>query len=282
LLSVAKLIKQFRDVHGDKYDYSLITKPMDKRDKVDIICRNPDCFHASPKHPFHQTCNNHLRGGKNGESGNGCPKCGERVRIAKMTKSQKEFVADAENKWGAGVYNYDDVVYVNAKTPVRIRCMEHPDRTFLQAPNNHLNGFVGCPHCNRRRMSEAAHVWLPYMRIVDSTEIQDAFSEQGEYALPELGIQVTGFSSALNKVYRYFVCYSRGCQKCGAGKTRKINGKEYSSLELYEKTQAEAHQIQQAGYEYSELWECEYLKRIDEMLSLLDVSDTESSSSETD
>ena len=59
-LSVQEMVEKAREIHGDYYDYSLITKSYRHVDKVPIVC---------PIHGlFYQTLNNHL-------SNEGCPSC---------------------------------------------------------------------------------------------------------------------------------------------------------------------------------------------------------------
>lgn len=47
-----------------------------------------------------------------------------------------------------GTYNYKNVNYINAHTPVRIICRIHGE--FLQTPNKHLCNY-GCPLCGYKR-----------------------------------------------------------------------------------------------------------------------------------
>lgn len=69
--------------------------------------------------------------------------------VAKGTK--EKFIELARLKHG-DQYNYDEVVYVNNKTLVKIWCNKHKEY-FYQQPNNHLygNGGVGhkCPKCGQ-------------------------------------------------------------------------------------------------------------------------------------
>jgi glutaredoxin len=117
-----QVIKEFREVHRDWYDYSKV-EYVNNRTKVLIIC--PD--HGE----FWQTPSSHL-------SGQGCPHC---VGLAKLTK--EEFVEKAIEKHGEW-YDYSRVEYVNSQTKVLIICPDHGE--FWQTPSSHLMGH-GCPHC---------------------------------------------------------------------------------------------------------------------------------------
>jgi len=65
------------------------------------------------------------------------------VDIRSCLDPVKYFVYKA-NKIHGDKYNYDKVVYINAKTPIIIGCPVHND--FLQTPDSHLGGS-GCSKC---------------------------------------------------------------------------------------------------------------------------------------
>ena len=116
-------IKKAKEVHGDKYDYSL-AEYVHSKSKVNIIC---------PIHgDFIQKPNCHL-------SGKGCPKCGGTEKI-----NTEEFINKSKKIHG-DVYDYSTVDYNKNNIKVKIICPTHGE--FLQTPNNHLRG-QGCPNCN--------------------------------------------------------------------------------------------------------------------------------------
>ena len=118
----SQFIEKAREMHGDKYDYSL-AEYKNNRTKVKIIC--------SKHGEFTQTPDNHLQG-------KGCGKC---VGQNKTTQDiVAEFISIHRSK-----YNYDRVIYKNAKTKVEILCNQC-QRYFKQTPNNHLTGY-GCNRC---------------------------------------------------------------------------------------------------------------------------------------
>jgi hypothetical protein len=126
-----KFIKQAKEVHGDQYDYSKVIYT-NRHNPVTIIC---------PKHgEFPQAPGNHIG------SKQGCPKCGIEKNAEKSRKSQDEFIKQAK-ELHKGKYSYDDVVYINALTPVQITCPTHGN--FPQEPNSHLRppSGQGCPRC---------------------------------------------------------------------------------------------------------------------------------------
>lgn len=125
--SFDELISEFREVHGDKYDYSKVdfTKI---HDKVCIIC---------PEHgEFWQTPSKHL-------NGQGCPKCGKREGGLKGRLTEDEFITRAKELYG-DEYDYSKVDYKTTHEKVEIVCRKHG--SFFQRPYDHLNGH-GCPKC---------------------------------------------------------------------------------------------------------------------------------------
>ena len=115
-------IAKTREVHGDKYDYSLVNY-ISIMEKVSIRC---------PEHGvFEQTPNGHLKG-------YGCPSC---AGVKKHTN--ESFIAKAREIHG-DKYDYSLVNYINIMEKVSIHCPEHG--MFEQTSNDHLSG-AGCPGC---------------------------------------------------------------------------------------------------------------------------------------
>lgn len=133
-LTQEEVIARFREVHGDRYDYSkVVYKEANK--KVCIIC---------PIHgEFWQTPSHHLRG-------QGCPICGRNIGIQKRTSCKDEFIKKAKIVHGDR-YDYSKVEYVDCKTKVEIICKEHG--SFWQTPSNHIFGR-GCPKCRAEKLSK--------------------------------------------------------------------------------------------------------------------------------
>lgn len=121
------VLKNFRKVHGDKYDYSKVVFTK-MHNKVTVIC---------PEHgEFQITPSKHILG-------QGCTKCGIESRREKQFKTLEDFIEKSRVVHGEK-YDYSKSEYVSAKTPLVITCKKHGD--FLQKPNDHLDGH-GCPKC---------------------------------------------------------------------------------------------------------------------------------------
>lgn len=128
MYNTEKIIKKFKTIHGDKYDYS----------KVDFIKTTIKVCIICPEHgEFWQEPHAHLKG-------QGCPKCGFKKRIIKKTKTKESFINDAIKIHG-NKYDYSLVEYVNNKTKVKIICPIHG--VFELTPSALLVEKRGCPKC---------------------------------------------------------------------------------------------------------------------------------------
>ena len=114
-------IKKSKEVHGDKYNYSLVNYTK-LSNKVKIICTE----HGE----FEQRAQAHIMG-------SGCKKCYESSR--NLTLSQ--FIESA-NKIHNNKYEY--IGYVSLKKKMSIICKDHGE--FQQTPSKHLLG-QGCLKC---------------------------------------------------------------------------------------------------------------------------------------
>jgi len=130
-LTQEEVIKQFNEVHGDKYDYSKM-QYVDNATKVCIICPEPG--HGE----FWQSPNHH-------KSGRGCPKCGKAASAAAQRLTQEK-VIEQFNKTHPDKYDYSKMIYVDASTKVCIICPEPGHGEFWQSPSHHKSGR-GCSDC---------------------------------------------------------------------------------------------------------------------------------------
>ena len=126
-------IEKSKEIHGNKYDYSLV-KYVNQKSKVKIICPEHGIFEATPTNHIH--------------SGTNCPKCGA-IKSAKfkINKARENFKEKSIIIHG-DKYDYSLVDYINNFTKVKIVCPEHG--IFEQKPNSHLNGR-GCLKCGKQK-----------------------------------------------------------------------------------------------------------------------------------
>ena len=132
-LTTQEFIDRARAVHGDTYDYS--ESEYDGKDrKLKIMCQIHGLFLQSP--------HNHCKG-------QGCPMCGDVKRGDNQRKDKSYFITKATSIHG-DKYDYSNVVYIDAKTKVLIRCRYHG--LFEQTPDKHTSGN-GCPSCRGVKIS---------------------------------------------------------------------------------------------------------------------------------
>ncbi|WP_343654368.1 hypothetical protein [Paraburkholderia caribensis] len=153
-VTAAAYMKRIVEVHGKKYDHSLVHYER-MHDPITVICRR----HG----PFNPTAVNYL-------AGRGCPKCGGEsaatVRTPKLVLPVDEVVSRFQETHGDR-YDYSTMVYEHSDRHVRIVCKVHG--AFLQAPRNHWLG-KGCPDCGREVMRA-----LAAQRVLTTTEIVRRF-----------------------------------------------------------------------------------------------------------
>jgi very-short-patch-repair endonuclease len=122
-LTTIEFVKNAKNVHGDRYDYSMVYY-VDSRTIVDILCREHGVFQQTPS--------NHL-------NGQNCPIC-----MNKGKSNNERFINSAKKIHGE-TYDYSQVLYKNSKRNINIICEIHG--VFEQTPTRHLSGD-GCPKCN--------------------------------------------------------------------------------------------------------------------------------------
>jgi len=136
-LSNEEILQKFREVHGDRYDYSRVEYSGNSI-KVTIVCHEHGAFEQSPGNHAHKS------------RPQGCPKCG-RILLSEKGKLNPEQVLERFEKVHGNTYDYSRVEYTGTQNNVTIVCEKHGP--FEQAPNNHLAG-QGCPDCGRISLSE--------------------------------------------------------------------------------------------------------------------------------
>ncbi len=127
--NVDRFINSAKQVHGERYDYSII-KYLNNKTKINIICKEHGIFEQIPTR--------HL-------CGDGCSKCNGGV-----ISNYIEFINKANNIHN-NIYDYSKVNYINSQTKVKIICSEHG--VFEMKPNNHLLGQC-CPQCKNKSFGE--------------------------------------------------------------------------------------------------------------------------------
>ena len=123
-LTTEEFIEKCITIHGNLYDYSMVTYTGGKN-KIKIICQ----IHGI----FEQKGNNHIN------LKQGCPHCKGGVKI-----TREEFITKAKDIHG-DKYDYSSLIYNGIHTRADIICPIHG--IFTQIPANHINCGNGCPKC---------------------------------------------------------------------------------------------------------------------------------------
>lgn len=134
-----QFIKDAKEIHGGKYDYSLADYNRSCQ-KIKIICKEHGVFE--------QQANAHL-------SGSGCSKCKYINLKMKYILGQEEFIkrlkAKHENK-----FDYSNVIYDGMVEKIQLKCLQHNYVFFVRGQSALINDFL-CPKCvNAKSKGEMA------------------------------------------------------------------------------------------------------------------------------
>ena len=152
-----EFLKEAKEKHGNKYDYSKITK-LEPKKILTIICNEHGIFKTKMK--------THL----NNDHG-GCLDC-----IGNVYDTDS-FINKAKSIYG-DTYNYDNVIYERSNKHVEIICKEHG--SFLISPNNHLRGKQ-CPSCVRSRSKNEIYLYEKIKEDFPNLDIRNNYRD-----LPEI------------------------------------------------------------------------------------------------
>ena len=141
-----QFIKEAKQIHGDKYDYSLVDYKK-ALEKVKIKCNKCGLI-------FEKTPSKHL-------SGQGCKNCCKEEIIKKRSKTTEQFIQEAKQIYG-DEYDYSLVDYKNRATKVKIICKQHG--IFEKKPSDFLFKKQKCPYCgpylnNEKFINKLKHLY---------------------------------------------------------------------------------------------------------------------------
>lgn len=191
------IVSRFKLVHGDKYDYSLVSFSKMK-EKVEIICPTHGIFLQTPDH--------HIQGTK-------CPNCSLIENGERKTKnSAKKFISKAVSVHGV-IYDYSKSKYRGNKIKLEIICPKHG--LFEQTPSNHLSGF-GCLKCGRER-TELSRKLEPHEFYDRCNQVHNNFYSypNKNYLNPETKIQIVCPKHGMfEQKARNHLWIGQGCSEC--------------------------------------------------------------------
>ena len=204
-----KVIKDFIEVHGDLYDYSLV-KYKSTKEKVNIICKTHGVFLQSPEKHMHRK--------------QGCPECGKLKRQEVYKISQEEILTRFKNSHGDR-YNYSLVKYQDLHSKVEIICNVHG--SFPQTPNSHQRGN-GCPKCATKVRTHTLEIFLK--------ELPQHIKDTYDLSLIESYIDSTTTVKVICKEHGEFestpssLKRGHGCRKCARTLVGEQNRLVYSEI----------------------------------------------------
>lgn len=156
-LTTEEFIQRAKQIHGDKYDYSLVQyKTM--HIKVDIICKIHGIFNQKPNDHVNDKC--------------GCPKCKYETHSI-LLKDTIDSFKEKSFKIHKFKYDYSLVDYINCEIPIKIICNKC-SHIFFQKPFSHISGR-GCPKCKLSKGEIKIDNWLKTNKI--KFETQKRFSD---------------------------------------------------------------------------------------------------------
>ena len=126
----SRTLEGFKQVHGDRYDYSKV-EYVNYKTKIKIICKEHGEFEQKPK---------------DHKKGHGCKECANEWQRGrpKKTKHNTETTIKRFKKIHGDRYDYSKVDYQHSLGKVLIICREHGE--FLQRVSDHASGN-NCPKC---------------------------------------------------------------------------------------------------------------------------------------
>lgn len=212
--STEDFIREARQVHGDKFDYTQAVY-IGAREKLTVIC---------PEHgEFRVVAFSHLQG-------HDCFKCANKTRSRVNRKSLDEFVRQAREVHGEH-YDYSKVDYKNWATKVIITCSLHGD--FLQGPNDHIQGN-GCPECGKERAStvrtKTRRLFIEQARKVHSNryDYQNVVYKGNMTAVEIICLVHGSFSQAPGRHLR-----GQGCPRCKESEGERLVSNTLEVLNIH-------------------------------------------------
>ncbi|MFM2394653.1 MAG: phage Vi, partial [Bacteroidota bacterium] len=186
-LTTKDFIEKSKNIHGEKYDYSLVNY-INSVTKIEIICSEHGIFFQSP--------NKHL-------AKRGCPICGGKKEIHNVD------IIDRFKKSHGGKYDYSLVEYKTSHDKVKIICKHHG--VFEQRVDHHEGG-QGCEECRidnlkitKEKFIEKLELKFP-SHFSNNIEYNDYSNEIEFYCLKTDSIYITTPKNIL-KIKKCPLCY---------------------------------------------------------------------------
>jgi len=190
-----KFIENARNVHGNRYDYSLSDYANDSSPVI-IIC---------PKHgQFLQKPKSHLRKA-------GCMDC----FISRNSKTQEQFIADVIKVHG-NEYDYSKTVYKTTADKITIICKIHNE--FTQRAGSHLEGSK-CKKCKTESQTKSQEQF-----VMDAQKIHGDKYDYSKTIYTADANQITIICRTHGEFYlkaNKHLSARQGCASCAIERRRK-------------------------------------------------------------
>ena len=203
--SKEEVIRMCKEIHGDKYGYSITDGVQNVLDEIEYICP----IHGVRK----QTLYNHLQG-------KGCNKCANNNKGTYLKFTNENFIEKSKKKH-TDLNEYDfselNVDYRDEKGKIELICKKHGK--FKINPMYFVNGG-GCPYCHGKTIRTDEEVREELSKLHPELDFsQTKYSERdSKYRIkvmcPKHGEQLISYYNLKN---------GQGCYWCGRENTGKKN-----------------------------------------------------------
>ena len=201
-----EFIEQAIDIHGKRYNYSLVDYTGTKN-KVIIICKEHGKFTQSPS--------KHL-------AGQGCNECSGRIK-----PTIANFISRA-NKVHNNKYDYSESKFKIRMDKAKIICPIHGE--FYQSVNNHLRG-QGCPKCGQISVTESQrYTKEEFIKSVTKVHGNKYDYSNSEYINSQTKISIVCPEHGTFKMKPNSHFNGQGCPRCGQIKRNKSLVLEYGKF----------------------------------------------------
>lgn len=192
--SRSEIIKQFKALHGEKYNYEKF-KYVNSVTKSTVIC---------PTHgPFEISANKHLQD-------QGCRQCGIKARSNLQVQSREELIEKFTELYGTD-YDYSQFKFVDEVSSSTVICPTHGP--FEISPIHHLNKKK-CPGCHERRVTSKEKAIEQFREIHGDFYDYSKFEYTSSITKSAVICPTHGsFQISANKHLQ-----GRGCRQCGIEK----------------------------------------------------------------
>lgn len=212
---INSFLEKAKKAHGNRYGYDKVVYK-NSTTKVDIYCKiHKEYFAQSPVNHTH---------------GSGCNKCGFDEMARKRAHTKEQFVENARKVHG-DKYCYNEVVYKNNNTKVKIFCNTHKI-FFHQCPVDHNMG-QGCKLCGwERRTAVHQYSTEDFIREAIKTHGVDLYDySRVDYKDSETSVEIICKTS--NK--SFFQVPATHVRGCGSPYLTESKGEKRARLFLEDK-----------------------------------------------